>query len=314
MLMSGFILCNGLLACQEAPSVPESPDAGAAELTPAPAATTALGFCPTSIDVFGYSNVLFSGCGGAGVPTTSLPAGLFSPGTSGYDKTLAGRLQARISADPQLVAKFGTQWKIRSCSQGGGVMSTFASTKLDSQETAIGTNVTMCTSSPAPLLLYSANNVFDRFHGGGQGTTPDNQTTYAAHWAGYFQQFLDQRKPKAVLVSPQHEWHGEQGGSLSLPETCTWTRPTWNRAGLNRWRADHPTATNVTGVGDQQDVFRSHHPCCSRLGVACQSDWFSRTAGGDGWVHFGCAGADALETWWFNTLKSYLMNNQFTCP
>ncbi len=318
VLSTLLLLCTIAPACDEASSVPEpeaTPDTGADA-----AAAAALPFCPTAIDVFGYSNVLFSGCGGAGVPTNALPAGLFSPGTSGYDRTLAGRLQRRILADSDLTAKFGTTWRIRSCSQGGGVMDTFVSTAFDPQDTSgtTGKYLSMCTSSPGAMALYSANNVYDQWHGGGANTRPDDQATYASHWAARFQEFLDQRRYGAVLVSPQHEWHGEQGGSLANPDTCTWQRPTWNRAGLTRWRTDHPTVARVTEIGDLQDTFLRHHPCCATRGVTCEQDWFARSApgqtgGGDGWVHFGCAGADALEAWWFDKLKTYLMARSFSC-
>lgn len=310
-----LLFCTIVSACDEAPSVPEAQ----APPDEAGVAAAVLPFCPTTIDVFGYSNVLFSGCGGAAVPADNLGAGLFSPGTTGYDRTLAGRLQRRLQADRDLTAKFGASWRVRSCSQGGGVMDTFVSTPLDPQDTSGNTGKyrAMCTTSPAAMALYSANNVYDQWHGGGANALPDDQVTYAAHWAQRFQEFIDQRRYGAVLVSPQHEWHGEQGGSLANPDSCTWQRPTWNRAGLTRWRADHPTVARVAELGDMQDTFLRHHPCCATRGVPCEQDWFARgtgsSGGGDGWVHFGCAGADALEAWWFDKLKAYLMTRSFSC-
>ena len=75
-----------------------------------------LSFCPTRIDVYGGTNTELAGCGGPGPTQQVGAAGFFSPGTSDYDATLAGRLQARLVADPDLLPVFGEGWKVRSCS------------------------------------------------------------------------------------------------------------------------------------------------------------------------------------------------------
>ncbi len=193
-------------------------------------------------------------------------------------------------------------------------MPTFVGTEYDPGDPSgrTGRNVTMCTNDPAPVILYSANDVTDTFHGGGLGAQPDDPETYARHWTDRFEEFRQARQPAALLVSPQHEWHGEQTGALGGdPEDCTWQRPAWNRRGLERWRAENPTATEVVDVGDLQDEFKQHHACCDVLGVACLESWFDQ---GDGWVHFDCQGADALEEMWFGALRGYLLAHAFTCP
>lgn len=269
-------------------------------------------FCPTEIDVFGYSNVMFSGCGGASVE--NLASGLFAPGEPGYDATLAGRLQARIAADPDLTAKFGPVWRVRSCAASGAVMGTFVDITPPGDcplEGPAGTNIEMCADEPAPVVLYSANNVYDRCHGGGSDTpTPDDEDGYAEHWASRFAAFVDDRGPGVLLTSAQHEWHGQQGGSLADPGSCSWSRPTWNRSGAAVWSRQYGPDPAVLMVGDLQDEFRAHHPCCEVLGEECGDDWF---ASGDGWVHFGCAGADALEDMWFTELKSLFLEHEFEC-
>ena len=128
---------------------------------------------------------------------------------------------------------------------------------------------------------------------------------------------------RLVLVSPQHEWHGQQQGSLDEPETCEWVRPDWNRLGMERWLADPPEdlPAEVIFIGDMQDEFKPHHPCCEVLqDVECEDEsWFVPEHGepavgaGDGWTHFGCDGAVALADFWFAALKAVLLNGEFEC-
>lgn len=307
--MKSLVLLSLVLGCSPADSPTFTIDAALDD-----AATGPFAFCPTTIDVFGYSNVLNQGCGGLGPDPTGFADGLFEPGTLGYDRTLAGRLQARLAADPELAERFGSEWHVRSCSVGGGTMGTFVPTEQDpaDQSGRTGRNIAMCTNDPAPLVLYSANNVADTFHGGGVGATLDDPAEYAEHWALRFEEFRQLRQPAALLVSPQHEWHGEQGGAPDGDlEDCTWQRPAWNRLGLERWQTDHASAIEVLDIGDRQEEFKQHHSCCAVLGVSCLDSWFDQ---GDGWVHFDCQGADALEEMWFLALRGYLLANAFTCP
>lgn len=314
-----FVVLAHAAACNRTTPNPMSLPSDAVAMTDTRVTTdgsAALDYCPTRIDVFGYSNVMFSGCGG-GAPTPGADAaGLFAPGTPGYDATLAGRLQARLAADPELRARFGTEWHVRSCASGGAVLGTLSSVDPDNGAACspdAAHFVDMCTTDPAPVVLFSANNVYDHCHGGTSDSIPDSEATYAAHWESRFDDFVNARAPRLLLVSPQHEWHGEQGGAVSRPATCAWKLPGWNRTGLERWRSDHPAATQVIDAGDLQAEFQHHHPCCSQLGLTCEENWFEGDDS-DGWVHFGCVGADALETMWFDALRAQLLQHDFTCP
>lgn len=308
-------------ACERDPTSFVDLDARVVEVDAAiddarPAAdASVLDYCPTRIDVFGYSNVLFSGCGGGEPAPGAEAAGFYAPGNRRYDVTLAGRLRARLANDPELVARFGSDWRVRSCAAGGGVLGTFSANDPDAGAACspgAGRFVDMCTEDPAPVVLLSANNVYDRCHGGTSDSVPDDETAYSRHWASRFDQFVTARAPRALLVSPQHEWHAEQGGGLGAPATCTWRLPAWNRTGLTRWRSEHPTSVEVIDVGDLQEEFQRHHPCCARLGVPCEANWYTGDDA-DGWVHFGCAGADALEEHWFAALRAHLLSANFSC-
>lgn len=274
-------------------------------------------FCPTSIDVFGYSNVFFQGCGGAAVPSADLPSGSYRPGTRGYDATLAGMLLQRVMADPELVARFGSDWQIRSCASGGGTLATFVDEEPAGscgERDRTARYRAMCTDTPAPIVLFSANDVTNLCHGGGMDDVADNEEGFARDWTARFEEFRTDRRPELLFVSPQHEWHGEQGGSLARSEACTWSRPAWNRSGYELWRRTHPEAREVVLVPDLQAEFQRHHPCCAMLGVECAEGWFGPGPGeGDGWVHFGCLGAEALIEHWFTELRAYLLSHEFTC-
>ena len=275
-------------------------------------------FCPTAIDVYGGAAVSFAGCGGEDAPLgTDAGAGL-SGGDAGYAQTLAGRLMARLAADPELRARFGASWLVRSCARSGATMGTYASQVPPGEclaGGATGSTLGMCADQPAPMVLVSADNETDRCHGGGTDSNApeDDETGYADHWRFRFQSFLDAHgAAKFVMASPQHEWHGQPGREDA--GGCGWMRPKWNQAGATAWRAQNRSARGVRLVGTLQGAFAAHHACCSTVGAACAEDWFATGAGGDGWVQFGCAGADALVDFWFAEVKAFLVNNRFTCP
>jgi hypothetical protein len=193
---------------------------------------------------------------------------------------------------------------------------------------ATGIFSAMCTAAPAPVILYSANNVNDWCHGGGTDApatvTEDDPEAYAEHWVMLLEEFVRTHEAALILVSPQHEWHAEQQGNLGDPETCRWLRPEWNRLGMEAWLADPPEdlPAEVVFVGDMQDEFKPHHPCCEVFeDVECDTEesWFLPEDGepvegeGDGWVHFGCDGAGAVAQFWLGALKDVLLNNEFDC-
>ncbi len=294
------------------------------------------GFCPTRIDVFGYSNVANVSCGGYTFPhgTTDeeFAAGFYDPGNYQYDQTLAGLLRSLILADTELTEKFGTDWELRSCATGSGLMRTFVDDVPEEPNNCKimggpGIFSAMCTQDPAPVILYSANNVNDWCHGGGsdapEWVKQDDPQAYAEHWVELLEGFMRTHEVPLVLVSPQHEWHGQQMGTLDEPETCYWQRPEWNRIGVQTWMADPPQGLAHTPVfiGDMQEEFKRHHPCCEILeDYDCDPEsWYLPEKGepaegeGDGWVHFGCDGAAALAVFWFNEIKGVLMNQDFDC-
>jgi len=294
-------------------------------------------FCPTKIDVFGYSNVANVSCGGYVFPEPADPAelavGYFEPGNQRYAATLAGMLQDRILLDDELIERFGEEWLVRSCSTGGALMRSFVDNVPEEPSGCelpggSGNLTIMCSHAPAPLALYVANNVSDWCHGGGTDSPPcceeDDPDTYAEHWVMLLEEFVQTRPLQLLLVSPQHEWHGQLQGSMEEPQTCEWLRPEWNRLGQARWTDDPPQGMPLDPlfVGDMQDEFKRHHPCCEVLqDVDCDEEsWFLPEAGegpegeGDGWTHFGCDGAEALADFWFDELKAVLTDNEFTCP
>lgn len=277
------------------------------------------GFCPTRIDVYGGASATFAGCGGADVPAGAEPEGL--SGDAGYPATLAGRLQARLAADPVLSARFGAAWQVRSCARATATMGTFSRAIPPGECSAggaTGGTSAFCTASPAPLVLYAGSNAVDRCHGGGSDSPApeDDPAGYADHWRFRLTDFLSSRTDAGFsgfsLVSPQPEWHGQPGGA-SDAGTCGWARPDWNADGALTWRARNRAVRSVRLVSHLHDTFKRHHPCCAALGAACEEDWFRPDAGGDGWVQFGCPGAAALEDFWFAEVKAFLLNNRFSC-
>ncbi len=294
--------------------------------------------CPTTIDVFGYSNVAFTFCGGFNFPSfpsdEEIAPGIFLPGFDRYDATLAGQLQARVLDDEELTGRFGTDWVIRSCAVGGGTLHNFVDEGVEEPGQCLpiggegGLYSAMCTQDPADTILLGATHANDWCHGGGTDSPPDvaddDPTAFQEHFVALLTRFLEDRQPGMALVSPMSEWHGQYQGTIDEPEGCFWTRPEWNRTAPAMWKSDPPTglSTDPIFIGDIQDEFKRHHDCCTHLeGVSCAEDsWFSNPPEeeqlnmGDGWTHFGCDGAEAVTDLWFAELKAALMNNTFDCP
>ena len=294
-------------------------------------------FCPTRIDVFGYSNVEFTGCGGSTfpdyvdepIPAYDLVEGAFEPGSDRYDATLAGMLQTRLLGDPELVEVFGAAWGVRSCATGGGHMNALVGAQpgepasCDPLIPTSGLYAALCTDSPAPVMLYAANNVNDLCHGGESEDDPqaDDEAAFQHHVVERLRAFVDERRPGLLLVSPMHEWHPNPRAEDEDPLAgCSWQLPQWNRLAVESWPGMGPGASaEPLFVGDLQDEFRSHHPCCEVFDdVTCGQDWFAdenpgSAGGGDGWVHFDCTAAEALADLWFAALRDVLLTNEFSC-
>jgi len=300
-------------------------------------AQQALPFCPTHIDVFGYSNVEFTGCGGCSFPGYEqgvtppdevLATGTFLPGAHLYDNTLAGRLQALVTADEELTAAFGTDWQVRSCCDGGGHIGAFINDNpiedgaCEESPPPHGRLIAMCSEEPAPLHLLVASNIDDRCHGGMIEESPeitDEPELYRLHTVERLAAYLREREPEMILVSPMHEWHPQQRSSHPDPLAgCEWVVPDWNRQLADDWLEHAPEVpVEPIFIGTMQDEFTSHHICCAVLDdVVCDTDWFDSEElypDGDGWVHFGCEGSAALADFWLDALKDVLLNNEFTC-
>ena len=308
-----------ILAAALLSGCPRNPGGGSEDAGPPPEPGLSDGgadyaFCPASIDVFGGQDAVLQGCGG--LPSALSDQGQFEPGDAGYDASLAGRLRARLLADPLVTARFGTlPWKVRSCARPG-TMGSFVRV-VPPAECGNGGNTgddaILCTADPAPLVLFSATNVLDRCHGGGLDSTyDDDEAGYADHWRARFEEFRAERDAGFILVSPEADWHGQ-----GLPgANCGWSRIAWNSSGSAHWRALNPSADSVRRIGELHSTFERHHPCCAERDAGCEESWFPEDAGAglDGWTTFDCRGADAVVELWYQELRGFLLNNRFRCP
>jgi|GEM_PF-3180057 hypothetical protein len=303
---TGTVVEAGTVADADA-SPPD--DAGARSLRP---------FCPTSIDVYGSINLQLPGCGGPEGTNASVENGYFSPGTTDYDATLAGRLLARLTDDPDLVPLFGQTWTVRSCAGPGETLSQLAppipedACGGDSPATT-GEWLTSCTADPAPVLLFSAGMLDDACHGGGPDSgEPDDPATYQKHYAQRMDAFLASRIPRLALVGPMTEWTAPPASAQFPQFECVWARPDWDEQGLQYWTETHDATVEVEVVPDLHADFREHHICCRSLGGSCSTDWFSRGPRNSGFVN--CDGAQALVDFWYSHLKATLLASDYQCP
>ena len=292
-------------------------------------------FCPTTIDVYGGINMTLAGCGGPSQGPLPLEGGFGNPrlgdGGPEYANTMAGRLQARLVADPDLVPTFGPAWQVRSCAAPPETLPTLVAPLSEDScgadsPTQMGTLSTICSDQPAPLVLISAGALDDRCHGGGPDSSlPDDVATFANHFALRLDALLVARQPQLAMVGPQTEWYASSGpvGQHSQPAQsappggppdrsgCDWQRPDWATSGVNAWQASHAAAMEVLVVGDLHGAFKQHSSCCQALGVTCATDWMS--SNGPNQTVVNCDGAQALVDFWYGQLKSFLLGNRFSC-
>jgi hypothetical protein len=304
--------------------------ADAADATVTPGGLS-LPFCPTTIDVYGGINMALMGCGGPTQGPSPLEGGFVNrhwsdSGFSEFANTMAGRLQARLVADPDLVPTFGSNWQVRSCAAPNETLPSLVPAMPDDAcgsdaPPQMGTLSAICSAQPAPLLLLAAGALDDRCHGGGPDSSePDDPTTFAAHFAARLDSLLVSRQPKMAIVGAQTEWYAleSQGGpGPSSPGTpdrgqCQWQRPDWAETGLGLWQASHLATADVMVVGDLHNAFKQHSSCCQALGVTCATNWLAGNGPEQGTVN--CDGAQALVDFWYTQLKALLRANQFQCP
>ena len=292
---------------------------------------SALPICPTRIDVYGGANVMLTGCAGSPDPPASLPDGYLAVGTTAYDSSLAGRLNARLGADADLVPRFGTSWTVRSCATPAASLPQLvpplpADQCGDNEPLNMGSLVSLCESNPAPVLLLAADASDDRCHGGGSDSqAADDEATYLAHFAQRLDAFLAFRSPGLALIAPRPEWYvplapngpgGHPGGPTDGPpggaNWCQWTRSGWNRDGLARWQDAHSFPGHVVVLPDQQDQFKPHSNCCLPLALTCAASWYTADVGSPPAVN--CDGAQFLVDFWYARLKQALLARTYTCP
>jgi hypothetical protein len=266
------------------------------------------------MDVYGGTNVSLLGCGGPRLAPASLEDGTFAPDTSDYDASLAGRLYRRLVDDPDLLLRFGTTWKVRSCSASGASLLQLAPALAadncgQNAPSGAGSLAGLCASNPAPILLLSAGMLDDGCHGGGSDSSAANDpTTYAGHFATRLDDLLTARHPHAALIGPMTEWTSKAIHGVSFAEACAWTRPDWDIVGLDGWRGKSQNDVGVSRVADLHGEFRRHSPCCKVLGVGCETNFFSEP----GVVN--CEGAQPIVDLWYQSLKAFLLARDFVCP
>jgi hypothetical protein len=281
-------------------------------------------FCPTTIDVYGGLDVLLPGCFGAHDPPASIPDGVFMPGDPLYDASLAGRLQERVAADPDLLPGYGSSWTVRVCGAPFADLTALAP-PLAADECGLdepprmGLLTDLCANSPAPLMLLLLDGTADRCHGGGPDSMePDDETTYDAHVAARLQALLDARQPSLALVGPRTEWRPAPQVMAPDVDRCSWTRGDWDRGGLDAWRSAHPDDGRVLVEPDLHDESKRHNACCATLfgPAACELPWYgsAQMGGGGGSGSLNCDGAQAVVDFWYQRLKQLLLTSAFTCP
>jgi hypothetical protein len=287
-------------------------------LSPADAGAQRFAFCPTTVDVYGGLDVLLPGCGGARDVPMPLSAGLFLPGDPGYDATLAGRLQARLAADPDLTPRFGTSWTVRACAAPFADMTALVAPLAGDEcgpdaPPRMGTLTDLCSAAPAPLALLLFDGTPDRCHGGGPDSMePDDEAGYDAHAAARLDALLAARGPALLLAGPRTEWRPAPLDPMMPGDRCLFPRGDWDRGGLDAWRAAHPDDGAVLVEPDLHDESKRHHPCCGPLGLPCDTSWYGYGPAPPSSLN--CDGAQALVDFWYARLKQLLLANSFACP
>ena len=276
------------------------------------------GFCPTRIDVYGGINMQLAGCGGSELTPAPVESGYFSPGTPDYDGTVAGRLLARLTGDPDLEPLFGSTWTVRSCAGSGETLSQVTSSLAEDDcgpgsPNNAGQWLASCDIDPAPVLLFSAGMLDDACHGGGPDSgEPDDAATYVRHYARRMDGFLASRNPGLAIVGPLTEWTDAPPYTQDSQSGCQWQRPDWDELGLQHWSETRADGNDVEVVPDLHVDFRNHSKCCQILGGSCSTNWFNRDSKNPEVAN--CDGAQAIVDFWYSRLKMALLARDFRCP
>ena len=290
------------------PDLATADHASPADLTAPP-----LALCPTSIDVFGGGNVQLLGCGG-GAPLF-LDDGLYLPGSSAYEATLAGRLRASLLADREVTARLGKDLRLRSCATFGttfsGLVPPLPLTECSGLDAPPqGDRLRLCLNRPAPVALLIVADTTDRCHGGGDDTVRlDDEATFVNHLTQRLEAFLTLRRPQLLIVALAPEWYG--GGAEEWQRGCRWRRLDWVKGAVRSFAKSHlgdPRVRVIDGAGDE---WKRHHRCCKTLGLPCERDYFGGSPSG---TILSCDGARAVADYWPAQLKRILLDASFRCP
>jgi hypothetical protein len=272
-------------------------------------------FCPTIIDVYGGTNFVFPLSGGPQSPPADLSKGLVGSENQGYDQTLAGRLATRLQDDSEVTPLLGSTWTIRSCAGlGEGLAQLVPPLEADNCGRNSPPNnkyVSMCSESPAPVMLIAASMLDDGCHGGGPDSDlPDDAATYQDHYRQRLNSFLGSRKPAFALVGPRTEWTNGASSTFGVP-SCRWARPDWEREALLAWKDEPPPGIEADYAGELNEQFKRHHRCCRDLNLSpCDSTWFDRWDAN----YVNPDGAQQIVNLWYGALKRWLLANDFDCP
>jgi hypothetical protein len=277
-------------------------------------------FCPTRIDVYGGINMQLAGCGGTAPALETLESGLFSPGAPEYDSTVAGRLLARLTDDPELVPRFGSSWRVRSCAGAKATLSQLTPPLAEDDCAANSPGDASpwqsdCADDPAPVLLAAASMLDDSCHGGGaDSSAEDDSATYLRHYAMRLDALLASRGPRLAIVGPTTEWTAQPPSSEAGPWGCDWQRPQWDEVALATWasnRTEAPAGTlDVEVASHLYAEFFAHSRCCQEHDGSCSTNWFSRNSQ----EVANCDGAQAIVDFWYSRLKAVLKARDFQCP
>lgn len=306
-----FGVCFALLGCTQTTELLRQSELGSPD-------------CEMTIDVFGGAAIQLAGCGGPQDAPGVLREGYYQPGSPTYEATLAGRLRSLLSADADLIARFGRSWRVRSCGSSGQTLASLTDPigadlcGSPSEPSAMGAHMESCQDSPAAIVLLLATGEDDGCHGGGAGSPfADDKATFADHMATRLASFVRTRQPSLLLLGPRTEWYSAPrpaplSPGVPDPVACAWKRGGWDESGIRRWQDLNPGQSGVSLFGQIHADCQQHHSCCQSLDVPCVESWFVPRASDVSQLN--CSGAQAVVDFWFARLRKTLLQSQMQCP